>query len=75
LARKKKSDQADELEPTRTITELQNILRNTVYNELTRLPELLQSLTPKERSDLIIKIMLFILPKSEKNDCDIFGMM
>lgn len=45
--------------------ELRNELRKTIYTELQKLPELFQSLEPKERIDLLIKIMPFAIAKCE----------
>ena len=40
--------------------------KDVLYNELEKIEELLDSLEPKERLDLVIKILPFILPKVDK---------
>lgn len=52
--------------PNRLTKELRTILKNVLYNELENIEELLDSLEPKERVELIIKIIPFILPKVDK---------
>ena len=52
--------------PNRLTKELRTILKDVLYNELEKIEELLDSLEPKERLELVIKILPFILPKVEK---------
>jgi hypothetical protein len=52
--------------PNRLTKELRTILKNVLYNELDNIEELLDSLEPKERLDLVIKLIPFILPKVDK---------
>ena len=40
--------------------------KDVLYNELEKIEELLESLEPKERLELVIKILPFILPKVDK---------
>ena len=49
--------------PNRLTKELRTILKNVLYNELESIEELLESLEPKERVELVIKLIPFILPK------------
>ena len=49
-----------------TTKELRTILKDVLYNELEKIEELLESLEPKERLVLVIKILPFILPKVDK---------
>ena len=49
--------------PNRLTKELRTILKDVLYNELERIEELLDSLEPKERLELVIKILPFVLPK------------
>jgi len=49
--------------PNRLTKELRTILKNVLYNELENIEELLESLEPKERVELVIKLIPFILPK------------
>ena len=52
--------------PNRLTKELRTILKNVLYNELDNIEELLESLEPKERLELVIKILPFIIPKEDK---------
>ena len=52
--------------PNRLTKELRTILKDVLYNELEKIEELLESLQPKERLEMIIKILPFILPKVDK---------
>ena len=52
--------------PNRLTKELRTILKNVLYNELENIEELLESLEPKERVELVIKLIPFILPKVDK---------
>ena len=52
--------------PNRLTKELRTILKDVIYNELDKIEELLESLEPKERLELVIKILPFILPKVDK---------
>ena len=52
--------------PNRLTKELRTILKNVLYNELDNIEELLDSLEPKERLELVIKLIPFILPKVDK---------
>ena len=52
--------------PNRLTKELRTILKNVLYNELENIEELLETLEPKERIELVIKLIPFILPKVDK---------
>ena len=52
--------------PNRLTKELRIILKDVLYNELEKIEELLESLEPKERLELVIKILPVILPKVNK---------
>ena len=52
--------------PNKLTIELRTILKNVLYNELENIEELLESLEPKERLELVIKIIPFILPKVDR---------
>ena len=52
--------------PNRLTKELRTILKNVLYNELDNIEELLESLEPKERLELVIKLIPFVLPKVDK---------
>jgi hypothetical protein len=49
--------------PNRLTKELRTILRDMIANELDALPQTLEGLPPKERLDLVIKLLPFCLPK------------
>jgi hypothetical protein len=51
--------------PNRLTKELRTILKTVLYNELEKIEELLDSLEPKARLELVIKLIPFILPKVE----------
>ena len=52
--------------PNKLTKELRAVLKDVLYNELEKLEELLESLEPKERLELVIKLIPFILPKVNK---------
>ena len=43
--------------------ELRNLLKNVLHVELERIQENLEQLEPKERLEIIIKMMPYVLPK------------
>lgn len=49
--------------PNRVTKELRETLKGIVAGELDALPETLKELTPKERLDLVIKLLPFCMPK------------
>jgi hypothetical protein len=49
--------------PNRMTKELRSVLKDLLFEELEHLKEKLDTLRPKERVELIIKLMPFILPK------------
>ena len=49
--------------PNRITKELRAVLKDIQYEEIEALQERLDSLGPKERLDLLIKLMPFALPK------------
>mgnify|MGYP006883078589 CR=1 FL=1 len=50
--------------PNKLTKELRTILKDLLYDELEVLQEHLGALNPKERVELLIKLMPFILPKT-----------
>ena len=52
--------------PNRLTKELRTILKNVLYNELENIEAHLDSLEPKQRIELLIKLIPFILPKVDK---------
>ena len=50
--------------PNRMTKELRSVLKDVVYQELEKIQECLNLLEPKERIELLIKLMPFVLPKT-----------
>ena len=44
-------------------TDLREVLKSIVQDEITRLPETLQALEPKDRVNIFLKLMPFVFPK------------
>ena len=51
--------------PNRLTSELRTILKNIIANELEALPETLKEIEPKDRLDIIVRLIPFVLPKVE----------
>ena len=49
--------------PNRLTKELRSVLKDIVYQELEKIEERLNELEPKERLQLVIKLMPYALPK------------
>ncbi len=49
--------------PNRLTKELRSLLKNILHIELERIQEYLEQLEPKERLEIIIKMMPYVLPK------------
>ena len=49
--------------PNRMTKELRSVLKDILYQELEQIQERLDTLKPKERIDLLIKLMPYALPK------------
>ena len=47
----------------RTTKELRQIVKNYIENELETVDELLDKLTPKERLDILCKMLPYVMPK------------
>lgn len=52
--------------PNRTTTETKNIIHNIVSNELENLPKMLDELKPRERVEIIVKLLVYVLPKQNQ---------
>ena len=50
----------------KTAKQLRSALKNCVHNEFEKLPELLEELKPKERLELLVKLLPYALPKNNK---------
>jgi hypothetical protein len=51
--------------PNRLTKELRKILKNILSDELENLPKQLDKLEPKDRLELIVKLMPYAMPKVE----------
>ena len=49
--------------PNRITKELRSLLKDVIYDEIGALQERLDALNPKERVELLIKLMPYALPK------------
>ena len=49
--------------PNRLTKEMRSVLKEVVYNELNDIQDTLKSLTPKERLDIILKLIPYVVPK------------
>jgi len=49
--------------PNRLTKELRSVLKDLLYDEIETLKERLDALEPKERVELLVKLMPFVLPK------------
>lgn len=49
--------------PNKLTKELREVLKNVIYNQLENLEETLNELEPKERLEMIVKLMAYTLPK------------
>ncbi|MDC1542697.1 hypothetical protein N8479_03155 [Flavobacteriaceae bacterium] len=49
--------------PNRITKELRSLLKDIMYDEIGALQERLDALTPKDRVELLIKLMPYALPK------------
>ena len=49
--------------PNKLTKELRSVLKDVMYDEIGALQERLDTLNPKERVELLIKLMPFALPK------------
>jgi len=52
--------------PNKLTKELRTVLKDLIYDELNSLGKRLEKLEPKERVELIIKLMPYVFPKLEK---------
>ena len=50
--------------PNRMTKELRSILKDMMYQEIEIIQDHLDQLSPKERVELLIKLMPFVLPKT-----------
>jgi len=65
--------------PNRLTKELRWLLKDLLHQELENLPERLNSLEPKERLEIVVKLLPYAIPKVEPvhyttNEPNIFGL-
>lgn len=51
--------------PNRLTKDMRTVLKNILFNELGNIEELMDSLDSKQRIELVIKLLPFVLPKVE----------
>jgi hypothetical protein len=51
----------------KTVKELRATLKNLIYEELENLPETLEHMEPKDRLELVVKLLPYAMPKNEKS--------
>lgn len=51
--------------PNKLTKELRSVLKDVIYNELENIEERLDELEPKQRIELMIKLMPYVFPKLE----------
>ena len=49
--------------PNRLTKEMRSVLKDIIYNELDNIQDTLKSLTPKERLDIMLKLIPYVVPK------------
>jgi len=52
--------------PNKLTKELREALKDVIFNELENIESNLEKLEPKDRVELLIKLMPFVIPKVEK---------
>lgn len=50
----------------KTVKQIRSTLKNCIHDEFEKLPELLEKLKPKERLELLVKLLPYALPKNNK---------
>jgi hypothetical protein len=56
--------------PNRLTKELRSVLKEIIYQEFAGLPDRLDKLEPRDRLELLIKLLPYILPKVIPLNCD-----
>ena len=51
--------------PNKLTKELRSVLKEVIYNELENIEDRLDQLEPKQRVELVIKLMPYVFPKME----------
>jgi len=65
--------------PNKITKDLREILKSIISQELEKIPETLKGLSDKERLDVVLKLLPYILPriepiKMDAGELDVFGM-
>ena len=63
MARGKKTGGRVKGTPNKLTKEIRIVLKNLMAKEIENLSDILEQLEPRERADLIMKIMPYVLPK------------
>jgi len=50
----------------KTVKQIRSELKNCIHDEIQKLPESLNELEPKERLEMLVKLMPYTLPKNDK---------
>ena len=51
--------------PNKITTECRKIIKNAIENDIDKIPELMKKLEPKDRLNVLVKILPYLLPKLE----------
>lgn len=51
---------------TKTVKTIRSELKSFIHSEIQNLPETLKGLEPKQRLDILIRLMPYALPKNDK---------
>jgi hypothetical protein len=62
--------------PNKLTSDTKEIISQIIINEIQSLPTLLDSMKPKDKAEILIKLIPYIIPKASKEDSklDILGM-
>ena len=52
--------------PNRINAEAKEVIQNLVNSEVNKIPQLLEELQPKDRLEILIKLIAFVVPKQTK---------
>jgi thymidylate synthase ThyX len=53
--------------PNKTTSEIRDLLKLILENEIKVLPETIKNLKPNQKADIVFKLIQFVLPKPEIN--------
>ncbi|HOY32614.1 MAG TPA: hypothetical protein PKW80_12120 [Bacteroidales bacterium] len=65
MAKGKKTGGREQGTPNLLTKELRSILKSIISKELELLPETLEKLEPEKRTEIVLKLLPFVLPKVE----------